>query len=186
MCCARYSHSPRAFTSFRGSPRSSFSLSSCADINRMSIPRVAPTKASAWHPHLEGTIPGGSVSLIWSRWAQTAMVMVIATPVPHRCIREKVDGGLVHERPVEHGDFPVRLPRHEQEPRAGGGAGDRELLPRTQQDQLGGPGRAQVGPEGGLTVQHPNDRVALLPHRELLRRHHLRARGDLLVGAGQV
>jgi hypothetical protein len=39
-------------------------------------PRVAPTKTSAWHLHLDGTIPGGSVSLIWSRWVQPAIVIV--------------------------------------------------------------------------------------------------------------
>jgi hypothetical protein len=45
MWAARYSQSPRAFTSFRGSLRSSFSLSSRAEINRMAISPVAPTKA---------------------------------------------------------------------------------------------------------------------------------------------
>jgi hypothetical protein len=41
---------------------------------------------------------------------------------------------LVHERPVEHGGLPVGLARHEQEPRARGGVGHRDLSARTSMD----------------------------------------------------
>jgi hypothetical protein len=110
---------------------------------------------------------------------------------------------------------------------AGGGVGDRELVPGAEQHQLRRPRPAPVGAEGGLAVQHvgealelrrhrdghlpaggqldvqdqrrrpqpdrraladqgPDGGVALLPHRQLVRLHHLCARGGLLVLAGEV
>ena len=125
------------------------------------------------------------------------------------------------------GRLSVRLARHEQEPGAGGGVGHRELLTRTEQDELRRPRPPPVGSERGLAVEHvgealelgrdaqrgcapvgeldvehdrgrpelygraltdehPDRRVAFLPHRDLVGEQHLSARLGLLVLAGEV
>ena len=68
---------------------------------------------------------------------------------------------LIHERPVEHGLLPIRLPRHEQVPCAGGGIGNREILTGAEQDELRGLRLSAIGAECGLTFQHVGEALEL-------------------------
>ncbi len=61
---------------------------------------------------------------------------------------------LIHEWPIEPRSLPVRLSGHQQEPSAGGSVRDRELTSSTQQDELGRPGRVQVGPEVAFALEY--------------------------------
>src|SRR2546422_8845405 len=68
---------------------------------------------------------------------------------------------LIHERSVEPRSLPVRLPRHEQVPSAGGSISDCERLTGSQNDNLCRHRPAPIGTESGLALQHIGETLEL-------------------------
>src|SRR2546422_10257231 len=106
-------------------------------------------------------VPTGGIETPW--YSRSCIAVPFVSVIPCLPVLGPTRGGthpsvrteaLIHVRPVEHGRLSVRLPRHEHESSAGGGVYHRELLTWTQQDQLRRSRPEQVGPEGGLPLQH--------------------------------
>src|SRR4051812_193353 len=79
-------------------------------------------------------------------------------PIEHRfqgmCKTPMQAMNLIHEWPVEPWRLPIRLGSHQQEPSAFYSVHDCDLTSPAQQDDLGRLGRASVGTELSLALQH--------------------------------